>query len=101
MCAALTDLPAEEHLSQIIHNDGMALMSDGIWAIEYNCQFDREIEFVWSDGPRQIRPGYCEEPGSVYPTVFVIEMWDGEQGLARVWQQGEEEPTEFFACGGR
>ena len=86
-----------------VREEVTTLTEEGMFTIEYSCVFGEPIAFDWSHGEPIVRAGYCMEPGPyVYPTVFVVGLWPGEDGVARVWQQGAEpagEAVVFEVCG--
>ena len=77
---------------------GMVLHAEGMFEIEYYCEFADPIDIYWHEERTITRAGYCSEPGLISPTVFVLQMSDYEPGVVYVWQQGLDEPTVFNAC---
>ena len=101
-CAATQDMDYEERPFRAIHDGGAMLLSPwGMEAVEYYCAFEGEILLDWSEERRQVRLGYCEEPGPwIEPKVFVIATGPTEPEVAYVWASGDPvgEPTVFTAC---
>lgn len=77
---------------------GMVLTPEGMFEIEYFCEFSEPLDIYWHEERTLTRAGYCAEPGLISPTVFAIQMSDYEPGVVYVWQQGIEQPTVFNAC---
>ena len=75
---------------------GMRLYEDSMWTIEYSCEWDEPITFTPSSP--QIRPGYCAEPGYIYPTVFVFAVEPLEGEAVYVFEGDSGEPTTFYRC---
>lgn len=46
-----------------------------------------------------ITAAYCEEPGFLYPTVFVIRTIEGEPGILRVYNGDSGEAVLYHSCG--
>lgn len=101
-CDATQDMDYEERPFRAIHDGGAMLLSTyGMEAIEYNCEFETEIVFDFSETSLQTRAGYCAEPGDyIYPQVFVIGMGAGEPDQVHVWSSTEPsgEAMIFTAC---
>jgi len=83
---------------QDVQEMGMILDANGMYEIEFYCEFQPPIDIYWHEERTDTRVGYCAEPGFINPTVFAFQMSDYEPGLVRVWEQGGEGPTEFHAC---
>ena len=77
---------------------GMILVAEGMYEIEYHCEFAEPLDIYWHEERTIVRAGYCAEPGFIHPTVFAIQMSDYEPGVVRIWEQGSEEPTVFHRC---
>ncbi len=77
---------------------GMELDARSMFEIEYYCEFSDAVDIRWDEDRTVTHVGYCSEPGFILPTVFVLQMGPYEPGIVRVWQQGDEEPTEFRQC---
>ena len=77
---------------------GMVLTAEGMYEIEYYCEFATPLELDWHEERTMVRAGYCAKPGFISPTVFAIQICDYEPGVVRIWQQGVEEATEFQRC---
>ena len=83
------------------HERGMSF--DGQWfsEIEYYCELDRPIPRPdWTRDETHIRPGYCEEPGALFPAVFVLRTFQFEPGLLYVYQGQDGQPQVFHSCRG-
>ncbi len=88
----------ETEVIDMVADGAMVLTDQSMDTIEYYCEFDRPIEFDWSDST-QIRAGYCEEPGPyIMPSVFVLRMYASERDKVYVYQQGSDEAQVFFRC---
>ena len=77
---------------------GMVLNPEGMFEIEYFCEFSELLEISWHEERTITRTDYCAEPGLISPTVFAFQMSDYEPGVVYVWQQGLDEATVFNAC---
>ncbi|UXX84401.1 hypothetical protein [Roseovarius pelagicus] len=79
---------------------GMSFDGQDFWEIEYHCALKEPLP-VGNLGLEitHVSAGYCEEPGFVYPTVFVIRAFPEEPDVLRVYQGDTGEPTLYHACG--
>lgn len=81
------------------HEQGMSF--DGTWfsEIEYYCELAEPLARPdWQSDITHISAGYCEEPGYLFPDVFVLRAYRSEPGTLYVWQGESGEPTPFFLC---
>lgn len=101
-CAATQDMDYEERPFRAIHDGGAMLLSPwGMEAVEYYCTFESDILLDWTEERRQIRLGYCEEPGPVItPQVFVVATGPTEPDIAYVWSSADPDgmPAVFTGC---
>jgi len=79
---------------------GMILTAEGMYEIEYHCEFATPLDLVWSVDTMQVRAGYCAAPGEVMPTVFAIHTSDHDPNVVTIWEQGVDEATVFQRCWG-
>uniref|UniRef100_UPI003B524944 hypothetical protein n=1 Tax=Roseovarius indicus TaxID=540747 RepID=UPI003B524944 len=82
------------------HEKGMSF--DGKWfsEIEYYCELSEPIPRPdWSGDETHIRPGYCEEPGALFPKVFVLRTFQSEPGVLYVYEDETGAPQTYFLCG--
>ncbi len=62
------------------------VMPDSLQAIEWFCGFEPRFDPYMETGEIQVRPGYCNEPGFIYPGVFTLmEMGDQVQMNGSNW----------------
>ena len=81
------------------HERGMSF--DGTWfsEIEYHCELSEPIPRPdWTGDQTHIRPGYCEEPGALYPKVFVLRTFQSEPGLLYVYEDETGSAQAYFLC---
>ncbi|WP_422025790.1 hypothetical protein [Roseovarius sp.] len=81
------------------HERGMSF--DGKWfsEIEYSCELSEPIPRPdWTRDATHIRPGYCEEPGALYPKVFVLRTFQSEPGLLYVYEDETGSARAYFLC---
>ncbi|SLN67721.1 hypothetical protein [Roseisalinus antarcticus] len=99
---ALYDANAPGAMMTLQGEDRTVLTPDGMSAIEWYCEFETPVELDWADDALAIRPGYCMEPGpGVFPDVFVIADFQGEDGIVYLWSMsggGTGEATVFYRC---
>lgn len=81
------------------HDRGMSFDGQEFSEIEYYCVLSESIPRPdWTRDETHIRPGYCEEPGALFPTVFVLRTFRGEPGRLNVYQGQDGSPQTFFLC---
>ncbi len=79
---------------------GMSFNGRQFWEIEYHCELAEPLSAaVWNSDQTHITPGYCEEPGALFPAVFVLRLFQSEPGILYVYQDQTGEPTVFYQCG--
>ena len=79
---------------------GMSFDGRDFWAIEYHCGLAEPVPMpAWTEPETHIRMGYCEEPGALFPTLFVF-RWDRfERGVMHVYEGDGGMPTIYHDCG--
>jgi len=90
---AVCDLELFERQERAMTFDG----SD-FWEIEYHCEVEPITPPDWTSDQTQIRAGYCEEPGYLYPGVFVFRSHPGEPGKLYVYQDESGEAVIYHSC---
>lgn len=80
---------------------GMSFDGEMFYEIEYHCMLANPVTATtWLNTDTHVSPGYCEEPGALYPDVFVIRRFESEPGTLYVYQGDTGEPQMFYACNG-
>ena len=84
---------------------GATLTATGTSEIEYYCFWDDLNHIHWQTDQTQIRPGFCNEPGALFPDVFVFQSFRSEPGTLYMYSQSNNQmgenagqPTLFYAC---
>ena len=78
---------------------GMSFDGKTFSEIEYYCELATPLpEPRWDGFEEHITAGYCEEPGALFPTVFVLRAFDTEPGLLYVYQGETGEPVTYYDC---
>ena len=78
---------------------GMSFDGKTFSEIEYYCELATPLpEPRWDGYEEHITPGYCEEPGALYPKVFVLRAFESEPGILYVFQDDTGEPTVYYDC---
>jgi hypothetical protein len=78
---------------------GMTFNGAEFFEIEYFCEMSEPMLPVPGRDATHISAGYCEEPGALYPTVFVIRSFQSEPGTLYVYDSDNSEGTLFYSCG--
>ncbi len=68
------------------------------WEIEYYCEIADPLPPVAGRDVTHVSAGYCEEPGALFPDVFVIRAFQSEPGILYVYQGDNGESTTFYTC---
>ena len=76
---------------------GMTFTGKEFFEIEYYCELDKPFPAVEGDFAHMTL-GYCEAPGEVFPTVFVIRSFEFEPGVLYVYETENSDGTAFFNC---
>jgi len=84
---------------------GMTFDGKGFYEIEYHCELAQAVSRSDLDGiDTVVRPGYCEEPGALFPTVFAMRWMqidvDENARVLWVYEGSSGEPTTYYDCSG-
>ncbi len=77
---------------------GSELTNTGFHTIEYHCEWEPAMALSLGQDSTQSRAGYCEEPGFLEPSLFVLRTFTFEPDVAYLYQSGSDTPTEFRPC---
>jgi hypothetical protein len=81
------------------HDRGMSFDGAVFSEIEYFCELAQPMTRPdWQSDTTHVSAGYCEEPGALFPGVFVLRTFQSEPGLLYLWQDETGTPTTFFLC---
>lgn len=81
------------------HERGMSFDGTLFSEIEYYCELATPMARPdWQTDTTHISAGYCEEPGALFPGVFVLRTYQTEPDTLYLWQGETGEPTPFFLC---
>lgn len=70
-----------------------------ITEIEWLCELETPLPVVtWEKEQTFFRLGYCNEPGAVYPGVFVFMVSDYSPNQLSLFHGDSGEPTVFHLC---
>ncbi|WGW05245.1 hypothetical protein [Tropicibacter oceani] len=94
--------PAMCAMDDMARNEaGMSFDGTGFWAIEYHCEIADPLPLPdWTSFQEHISAGYCEEPGALFPDVFVIRWSEFETGQISVYHGSGGEPETYHLCEG-
>ena len=80
------------------HEKAMTFDGANFWEIEYHCEVQPAITPPdWKTDITEVRPGYCEEPGAVFPEMFVFRSGPQEPGLLYVYGHNGD-PVIYHLC---
>jgi len=83
------------------HEKGMSFDGQVFSEIEYYCELSAPVPRPdFSRDETHIRPGYCEEPGALFPTVFVLRSFASAPGELHVYEGPGGSPQVYYLCGG-
>ena len=77
---------------------GMTFNGREFFEIEYFCEMADPFPPVDERDHTHMSIGYCEAPGELFPTVFVIRSFAFDPGVLYVYQNENSEGTAFFNC---
>ncbi|MEO0751682.1 MAG: hypothetical protein AAFY25_07750 [Pseudomonadota bacterium] len=78
---------------------GMTFTGQTFFEIEYHCELADPFPPVGVQDYTHMSLGYCEAPGEVFPTLFVLRSFASEPGVLYVYEPENSEGTAFFNCG--
>lgn len=80
------------------HEKGMSFDGADFWEIEYHCEVQPAVTTPdWKRDITEVRAGYCEEPGAVFPELFVFRSGPSEPGLLYVYGHNGD-PVIYHLC---
>ncbi|MEQ9259609.1 MAG: hypothetical protein RIG84_10950 [Roseovarius sp.] len=83
------------------HERGMSFDGRFFSEIEYYCALAEPLPRPdWQSNATHISAGYCEEPGALFPGVFVLQTFQTEPGRLYVWQDDSGEAATYHLCEG-
>ncbi len=78
---------------------GMTFDGSDFWEIEYHCALANPVtNTTWVNSDTHVSAGYCEEPGALFPDVFVVRRFESEPNTLYVYQGDNGEPTLYHNC---
>ncbi len=81
------------------HEKGLSFDGQFITEIEWLCEMETPLPQVsWTKDQTFFRMGYCNEPGAVFPGVFVFMVSEYNPGQLSMYNGDSGEPTEFHLC---
>lgn len=100
---AAPDFVTDPNLCQLELMDrqerGMSFDGQFFSEIEYYCEIDVALPALdWRADQTFIKPGFCEEPGALFPTVFVFRTFQSEPERLYVYQGETGTPVIYHLC---
>ncbi len=77
---------------------GMTMRADGVFTIEYGCFYEPLDPIDWSTTQTQVKVGYCNEPGLIFPGVYVFLTSQYEPGVMNFYEGDSGERQVYYDC---
>ena len=77
---------------------GMTFTGKNFYEIEYFCELADPMPPLDGSDTTHMSIGYCEAPGDVFPTVFVLRSFRSEPNVLYVYESDNSDGTVFFNC---